>query len=144
MAIVVVVMFEPLVIARPLVMALVMLEPLMMARPEVMVLMILELLVMHLMVVVMAGLVGNALVLPPALAIVVLARYGLEQTTVPNQPVRYLVYATEWCCRHILQANSSHLKWGCLSRYPCSLVSRIAPLVRMHIGPGSVFPQINP
>jgi len=48
----------------------------------------LEPLVMHLVVVVMAEPVVNAL--------------GLEQRKVPNQPVRYIVYATEWCCRHIL------------------------------------------
>jgi hypothetical protein len=128
MALMVVVMFELAVIARPLVMALV----------------ILELLVMHLVVVVTVGPVVNALVLPPALVIVVLARYGPKQPMVPDQPVRYLVYAMEWCCRHILQGNSFHLQWGCLSRYPHSLISRVAPLVCMHIGPGSIFPQINP
>ena len=132
------------VITRPLVMALVILEPLVMAKPVVMALMTLEPLVMHLVVVVMAEPVVNALVLPPALVVVVQARYGLEQRKVPNQPVRYIVYATEWCCRHILQGNSSHLLWGCLSLYPRSLISRVAPLVHMHIGLGSVFPQITP
>jgi hypothetical protein len=63
---------------------------------------ILEPLVMHLMVVVTVGPVVNALVLPPALVVVVLARYGSEQPMVPDQLVRYLVYAIEWCCRHIL------------------------------------------
>ena len=118
------------VITRPLVMALVILEPLVMAKPVVMALVTLEPLVMHLVVVVMAEPVVNAL--------------GLEQRKVPNQPVRYIVYATEWCCRHILQGNSSHLLWGCLSLYPRSLISRVAPLVHMHIGLGSVFPQIPP
>jgi hypothetical protein len=144
MALVVVVMFELAVIARPLVMALVILEPLVMAEPKVMALVILEPLVMHLVVVVTAGPVVNALVLPPAIVVVVLARYGPEQPMVPDQSVRYLVYAIEWCCRHIFQGNSFHLQWGCLSCYPHSLISRVAPLVRMHIGPGSVFPQINP
>jgi hypothetical protein len=80
MALVVVVMFELVVITRPLVMALVTLEPLVMA------LVILEPLVMHLMVVVTAGAVVNALVLPPALVVVVLARYSPEQPMVPDQP----------------------------------------------------------
>jgi hypothetical protein len=95
---VVVVMFKLAVIVRPLVIALVILEPLVMAEPEVMALVILEPLVMHLMVVLTAGAVVNALVLPPALVVVVLARYGPEQPMVPDQPVRYLVYAIEWCC----------------------------------------------
>ena len=47
--------------------------------------------VMHLMVVLMAGPVVNALVLPLALVVVVLARYGPEQLKVPDQSVRYLV-----------------------------------------------------
>jgi hypothetical protein len=125
-------------------MALMVLEPLVMAEPDVMALAILEPLVMHFVVVVMVGLIVNALVLPPALVVVVLARYGPEQPMVPDQPVRYRVYAIEWCCRHILQGNSFHLQWGCLSRYSHSLILRVAPLVRMHIGPRSVFPQINP
>jgi hypothetical protein len=75
----VVVMFELAAIVRPLVMALVILEPLAMAEPEVMALVILEPLVMHFVVVVTAGPVVNALVLPPALVVVVLARYGMEQ-----------------------------------------------------------------
>jgi len=116
MALVVVVMFEPTVIARLLVMVLV----------------ILESLVMLLMVVVMAGLVVYALVLPPTLVIVVLARYGLKQPKVIDQPLTYLVYAIEWCCQHILQGNFSHLQRGCLSCYPRSLISRVAPLVHMH------------
>jgi hypothetical protein len=66
MAFVVVVMFKLAVIARPLVMA----------ELEVMALVILEPLVMHLVVVVTAGPVVKALVLPPALVVVVLARYG--------------------------------------------------------------------
>jgi hypothetical protein len=144
MALVVVVMFELAVIARPLVMALVILEPLVMAEPEVMALVILEPLVIHLVFVVTARPVVNALVLPPTIVVVVLARYGPEQPMVPDQPVRYLVYAIEWCCRHILQGNSLHLQWGCLSHYHHSLISRVAPLVRMHIEPRSVFPQINP
>jgi hypothetical protein len=93
-----------------------------------MALVILEPLVMHLMVVVTAGLVVNALVLPPDLVVVVLAIYSLEQPMVPDQPVRYLVYAIEWCCQHILQVNSFHLHWGCLSRYPHSLISRVLHL----------------
>jgi hypothetical protein len=80
MALVVVVMFELAMIARLLVMALMILEPL----------------VMHLVVVVMVEPVVNALVLPPALGVVVLARYGSEQPKVRGQPVRYLVYAIEW------------------------------------------------
>jgi hypothetical protein len=59
-------MFKLAVIARPLVMA----------ELEVMALVILEPLVMHLVVVVTAGPVVKALVLPPALVVVVLARYG--------------------------------------------------------------------
>jgi hypothetical protein len=144
MALVVVVMFELAVIARPLVMALVILELLVMAEPEVMALVIMEPLVMHLVVVVMARPIVNALVLPPTLVVVVLARYDPEQPMVRDQPVRYLVYTIEWFCRHILQGNFFHLQWGCLSPYPHSLISRVAPLVRMHIGPGSIFPQINP
>ena len=93
MALVVVVMFELVVITRPLVMDLMILEPL----------------VMHLVVVVMVEPVVNALVLPPALVVVVLARYGPEQPKVRDQLVRYLIYAIEWCCRHILQGNSFHL-----------------------------------
>jgi hypothetical protein len=91
-------MFELVVIARLLVMALVILEPLVMAEPEVMALVILEPLVMQLVVVVKAGPVVNALVLPPALVVVVLARYGLERPMVREQLVTYLVYAIEWCC----------------------------------------------
>jgi len=97
-------MFELVVMAEPEVMALVVLKPLLMVEPEVMALVILEPLVMaepevmHHEVVVMARPVVNALVLPPALVVVVLARYGPEQTKVPDQPVRYLVYATNiWC-----------------------------------------------
>ncbi|RLM91898.1 polyprotein [Panicum miliaceum] len=60
-------------------MALVILELLVMAEPKVMALVILEPLVMHLVVVVTVGPVLNALVLPPALVVVELARYGLEQ-----------------------------------------------------------------
>jgi hypothetical protein len=91
MALMVVVMFELAVIARPLVLALV----------------ILELLVMHLVVVVTVGPVVNALVLPPALVIVMLARYGPKQAMVPDQPVRYLVYAIEWCCDTFSKATLS-------------------------------------
>ena len=69
-----VVMFKPVVIARPSVIALMILEPLMMVEPEVMALVILELLVRPLVVVVMAGLV----------LIVVLATYGPEQIKLPN------------------------------------------------------------
>jgi hypothetical protein len=93
MALMVVVMFELVVIARLLVMALVILEPLVMAEPEVMALVVPEPLVMHLVVVVTAEPVVNALVLPLALVIVVLARYVPEQPMVPNQPVRYLIFA---------------------------------------------------
>ena len=97
-------MAEPVVIPGPVgmalgvvmipgseVMALVILEPLVMEEPDVMVLVILEPLVMHLVVVVTAGPVVNALVLPLALVVVVLARYGPEQLKVPDQSVRYLV-----------------------------------------------------
>ena len=59
-------------------MALVILEPLAMTEPKVMALVILEALVMHFVVVVTAGPVVNALVLPLALVVVVLARYGLD------------------------------------------------------------------
>jgi hypothetical protein len=110
MALVVVVMFELAVIARLLVMALVILKPLVMAEPEVMAHVILEPLVMHLVVMVTVGPVVNALVLPAALVMVVLARYGPEQPMVPDQPVRYLVYAIEWSCQHVLQGNSFHLQ----------------------------------
>jgi hypothetical protein len=101
-------------------------------------------LVMHLVVVVTIGPVVNALVLPPALIVVVLARYGPEQPMVPYQPVRYLVYAIEWCCRHILQGNSFHLQWGCLSHYPHSLISRVAPLVTHAYRARISFPSNKP
>ena len=92
--------------------------------------MVMEPVVMPLVVVVMVGLVEYALVLPPNLVVVVvLARYDLEQPKVLDQPVRYLVYAIEW----YLQGNSSHLHWGCLSRYTCSSISRVSPIVRMHL-----------
>ena len=74
---VVVVVFE--VVLLVVVTTLVILEPLVMAEPEVMALVILEPLVMHFVVVVTAGPVVNALVLPLALVVVVLARYGMEQ-----------------------------------------------------------------
>ena len=77
----------------------------------------------------------------------VLALVKMEQLVmpeVPDQPVRYLVYAIEWWYQHILQGNSFHLQWGNLSRYPHSLILRVARLVRMHIQWGLVFPQINP
>jgi hypothetical protein len=67
-------------------MALVILEPLVMEEPEVMALVILEPLVMYLVVMVMAGPVVKALVIPPALVVVVLARYGAEQPMVRDQP----------------------------------------------------------
>ncbi|RLM74501.1 hypothetical protein C2845_PM15G02370 [Panicum miliaceum] len=84
-----------------------------------------------------------AQMLPP-LIVVVAARYDPEQQKVVHQAVQYLVYATEWYCQRIVQGNSSHLQWACLSHYPHSLISGVAPLVRMHIGVGSVFPQTNP
>ena len=56
-------------------MALMVLEPLVMAEPKVMALVKMEQLVMPLMVVVMAG---------------------PEQPKVSDQPVKYLVYASEW------------------------------------------------
>jgi hypothetical protein len=133
MALMVMVMAEPVVIARSMVtMALVMVDPV----------------VMPLMVVVvmvgpeeMAEPVEYVLVLPPL--VVVMVRYDPEQLKVVDRLVRYLIYATEWYCQHIVQGNSSHLQWGCLSRCPHTLISRVAPLVHMHIGAGSVFPQIN-
>ena len=54
-----------------------------------------------------------------------------------------IVLPTELCCQHILQDNSSHLQWGCLSRYHRRLISRVPPLLCTHIGPGWGFPQIN-
>jgi hypothetical protein len=93
MALVVVVMFEPAVIAGPWVMVLVvvmMFEPVMIAGPAV----------MALLVVVIAGPiemaepVEYALMVSPAL--VVLARYDREKPNVLDRPIRYLVYATEW------------------------------------------------
>ena len=103
--------------------------------------MVMEPVVMPLVVVMMVGLVEYALVLPPNLVVVVvLARYDLEQPKILDQPVRYLVYAIEW----YLQGNSSHLQWGYLSRYPHSLISRVAQLLCMHIWAGLIFPQINP
>jgi hypothetical protein len=138
MALVVVEMAEPVVIAGPVVtMDLVMVDPVVM--PLV-------------VVVVMAGPVEMAkpveyaLVLPPVVVVVVvIERYNPGQPKVEDQPIRYLVYATEWYCRRIRQGgNSSHLQWGCLSFYPHILISRVAPHVRMHIGAGSIFPQINP
>jgi hypothetical protein len=125
---------ELVVIAGPVVMmALVMVDPV----------------VMPLMVVViarpveMAELVEYALVLPPLVVVMVLARYDPEHLKVVDQSVRYLIYATEWYYQRIFQGNSSHLQWGCLSHCPHSLISRVAPLVCMHIGAGLVFPQIN-
>ena len=76
----------------------------------------------------------------------VLALVKMEQLVmpeVPDQPVRYLVYAIEWWYQHILQGNSFHLQWGNLSRYPHSLILRVALLLRMHIRCGSIFPQIS-
>jgi ABC-type nitrate/sulfonate/bicarbonate transport system substrate-binding protein len=39
-----------------------------------------------------------ALVLPPLVVVVVLARYDPEQPKVVDQLVQYLVHATEWYC----------------------------------------------
>ena len=77
------------------------LEPLVMNEPEVLAVVKMEQLVMPLVVLLMAE---------------------LEQPKVPDQPVRYLVYAIEWWYQHILQGNSFHLQWGNLSRYPHSLI----------------------
>ena len=120
---------------------------------------------MALVVVVIRGLVGMDLVLAVmaevALVVMsvgkfeplamdepeVLALVKMEQLVmpeVPDQLVRYLVYAIEWWYQHILQGNSFRLQWGNLSHYPHSLILRVALLVRMHIRLGLVFPQINP
>jgi hypothetical protein len=135
MVLVGVVMPEPVVIGGLVVMmALVMVDPM----------------VMPLIVVVMAELVEiaelveYAVVLPPIDVVVVLVRYDPEQPKVVDQAVRYLIYAIEWYCRCILQGNFSHLQWGYLSRCLHSLLSRVDPVVHMHIVAGSVFPQINP
>jgi hypothetical protein len=97
-----------------------------MAKPVVM-----TELVDYVVVVVMAELLVHALVLPPvamspmmrdAKQELVLVRYDQEQPKAMDQLVRYLVYATKWYCRGILQGNASHLQWGCLSRDPHSLV----------------------
>ena len=68
----------------------------------------------------------------------------LAEPRVFDQAVRYLAYAKELCCRHIVQGNSYHLQWGCLSHYTHKLNSILAPLVRMHTGVGPASPQINP
>ena len=68
----------------------------------------------------------------------------LAEPRVFDQAVRYLAYAKELCCRHIVQGNSSHLQWGCLSHYTHKLNSIVAPLVRMHAGVRLASPQINP
>jgi len=68
----------------------------------------------------------------------------LAELRVFDQAVRYLAYAKELCCRHIVQGNSSHLQWGCLSHYTHKLNSILTPLVRMRTGVGPASPQINP
>jgi hypothetical protein len=116
-------------------------EPVVIAGLVVMMaLVMVDLVVMPLVVVVMAGPVEMAkpaeyaLVLPPVDVVVVLVRYDLEQPKVVDQAVRYLIYATECYCRCILLGNSSHLQWGYLSHFPHSLLSRVAPIVRVNIG----------
>ena len=52
----------------------------------------------------------------------------LAEPRVFDQAVRYLAYAKELCCRHIVQGNSPHLQWGCLSHYTHKLNSILAPL----------------
>ena len=68
----------------------------------------------------------------------------LAEPRVFDQAVRYLAYAKELCYRHIVQDNSSHLQWECLSHYSHKLNSILAPLVRMHTGVGPASPQKNP
>ena len=102
-------------------------EPLVMDEPEVLALVKMEPLVID---------------EPEMLALVKMEQLVMPE--VPDQPVRYLVYAIEWWYQHILQGNSFHLPWGNLSHYPHSLILRVALLVHMHIRWGSVFPQINP
>ena len=140
---------EPMVVVGLVVMSLVLVVMLQAVVMPLMVVVMLQVVVMPLTMLVMAGPVEYAeelviaMVLPPlVVVVVVLARHDLEQPEVVDQPVRYLVYTTEWYCRRILQCNSSHLQWGCLPRHSHSLISRVAPLVCMHIG--SVFPHINP
>ena len=68
----------------------------------------------------------------------------IAEPMVLDQAVRYLAYAKELCCQHIVQGNYSHLQWGYLSHYTHKLNSIFAPLARMHTGAGSASPQINP
>ena len=141
---------EPMVVVGLVVMSLVLVVMLQAVVMPLMVVVMLQVVVMPLTMLVMAGPIEYAeelviaMVLPPLVVVVVLARHDLEQPEVVDQPVRYLVYTTEWYYRCILQRNSSHLQWGCLSRHSHNLISRVAPLVCMHIGTGSVFSQINP
>ena len=49
-----------------------------------------------------------------------------------DQAIRYLAYAIELCCRHIVQGNSSHLQWGCLSHYTHTLNSILALIISLY------------
>jgi len=68
----------------------------------------------------------------------------LAEPRVFDQAIRYLAYAKELWCRHIVQGNSYHLQWGCLSHYTHKLNSILAPLVRMHTVLGLASPKKKP
>jgi len=124
--------------------------PLWMVVPVVIAGQVMPLWIVELVVIVGQVVMGLEMVEPVVIAGQVEMTLEMVEPAVTTEPmvldqaVRYLAYAKELCCQHIVQGNSSHLQWGYLSHYTHKLNSIFAPLARMHTGAGSASPQINP